>query len=221
MPVLFAAALLALLVRSLMFQPFSIASGSMLDTIHIGDHLFVSKLSYGYSRYSFPFGLVPFEGRVLATLPRPGDIVVFRTSDGTDWIKRIVGMPGETVQMIGGVLHIDGRPVKRERVADFVDVDKSGVERRVPRYVETLPNGASYDTLDLDPNGFWDNTDIYEVPPGHFFTLGDNRDNSSDSRVLDGIGYVPFENLIGRADVAFYSEMTERYGWRPLGPARP
>jgi len=201
------ALVLALVVRTFLFQPFNIPSGSMMDTLLIGDYLFVSKYSYGYSRYSFPFGIVPMSGRILASEPERGDIVVFKLplDNETDYIKRVIGLPGDTIQMIGGVLHINGTAVPRERVGDFVEVDRFGVERKAARYRETLPNGVSYDTLDLDPDGASDNTPPYVVPAGHFFMMGDNRDNSSDSRVLDHVGYVPFENLVGKAQVIFFS----------------
>jgi len=201
------ALLLALVIRTFLFQPFNIPSGSMMNTLLVGDYLFVSKYSYGYSRYSFPFGIVPMSGRIWGAEPERGDVVVFKlpTDNETDYIKRVVGLPGDTVQMIDGVLHINGAAVKRERIADFVETGRNGVPQVIPRYRETLPNGVSYDTLDLGPNGYWDDTQVYKVPAGHFFMMGDNRDNSQDSRVLDHVGYVPFDNLVGKAQVIFFS----------------
>ncbi|MBO6507967.1 MAG: signal peptidase I [Roseibium sp.] len=198
------ALLLALVVRTFLFQPFSIPSGSMKDTLLIGDYLFVSKYSYGYSRYSFPFGLPPFSGRVWSAEPERGDVAVFKLprDNATDYIKRVIGLPGDTVQMIDGVVHINGEPAKRERIDDYIEQSPSGMVRRVPRYRETLPNGVSYDTLDISPRGNLDNTREYKVPEGHYFMMGDNRDNSQDSRVF---GYVPFENFIGRAEILFFS----------------
>ncbi|MEM9635279.1 MAG: signal peptidase I [Pseudomonadota bacterium] len=201
------ALLLALVVRTFLFQPFNIPSGSMKDTLLIGDYLFVSKYSYGYSRYSFPLGLMPFSGRIWGTEPKRGDVAVFKlpTDTSIDYIKRVMGLPGDTIQVIEGVVHINGEPVKRERIDDYIEQSSSGVVRRVPRYRETLPNGVSYDTLDLTPNGQLDNTREYKVPEGHYFMMGDNRDNSIDSRVLSRVGYVPFENFMGRAEILFFS----------------
>jgi signal peptidase I len=204
------ALILALLVRTFLFQPFNIPSGSMKDTLLVGDYLFVSKYSYGYSRFSLPLGIHLFDGRIFATAPKRGDIVVFKLprDNSTDYIKRVIGLPGDKIQMIDGVLNINGEAVKRERVDDFVSTDESGRETRVARYRETLPNGVSYDTLDLTPNGMEDNTQVFEVPPEHYFMMGDNRDNSTDSRVpptSGGVGYVPFENLVGRAEIIFFS----------------
>ncbi|MHA7773433.1 signal peptidase I [Roseibium sp. M-1] len=198
---------LALIVRTFLFQPFNIPSGSMEDTLLIGDYLFVSKYSYGYSRYSFPFGLAPFSGRVWASEPERGDVAVFKLPRDTsiDYIKRVIGLPGDRIQMIDGVLHINGEPVKRERIDDYIEQSSSGIVRRVARYRETLPNGVSYDTLDLSPNGESDNTREYTVPEGHYFMMGDNRDNSVDSRFLSQVGYVPFENFMGRAEILFFS----------------
>ncbi|OKL43675.1 signal peptidase I [Pseudovibrio exalbescens] len=201
------ALLLALIVRTFLFQPFNIPSGSMKDTLLIGDYLFVSKYSYGYSQYSFPFGLAPISGRIWDAEPKLGDVAVFKlpTDNSTDYIKRVVGLPGDEIQMIDGVLHINGIPVKRERIDDFIETDRFGNTRRVPRYLETLPNGVTYQTLDLTENGANDNTGIYKVPEGHYFMMGDNRDNSADSRVLDAVGYVPYENFVGRAEIIFFS----------------
>lgn len=201
------ALLLALVVRTFLFQPFNIPSGSMKDTLLIGDYLFVSKYSYGYSRYSFPLGFMPFSGRIWGTEPTRGDVAVFKlpTDTSIDYIKRVIGLPGDTIQVIEGIVHINGEPVKRERIDDYIEQSPSGVVRRVPRYRETLPNGVSYDTLDLTPNGQLDNTREYKVPEGHYFMMGDNRDNSIDSRVLSRVGYVPFENFMGRAEILFFS----------------
>ena len=179
----------------------------MKSTLLVGDYIFVSKFAYGYSRYSFPFGPPLFSGRVWASQPKRGDVVVFKlpTDNETDYIKRVIGLPGDRIQMIGGVLHINGQAVKRERVQDFVETEADGGAMRVSRYRETLPDGVSYDTLDLVENGIADNTQEYVVPPGHYFMMGDNRDNSTDSRFLSRVGYVPFENLVGRANIIFFS----------------
>ncbi|WP_068315914.1 signal peptidase I [Polycladidibacter hongkongensis] len=201
------ALLLALVVRTFLFQPFNIPSGSMKDTLLIGDYLFVSKFSYGYSQYSFPFGLVPMDGRVWSGEPKRGDVAVFKlpSDNSTDYIKRVIGLPGDEIQMQNGVLFINGKAVKRERIDDFIEKDASGTPRRVTRYMETLPNGVSYHTLDLFANGTTDNTRVFKVPAGHYFMMGDNRDNSQDSRVMSAVGFVPFENFVGRADVIFFS----------------
>jgi signal peptidase I len=200
------ALLIALVIRTVLFQPFNIPSGSMKGTLLVGDYLFVSQFSYGYSHYSLPLSLPLFSGRIFASPPERGDVVVFRLprDDTTDYIKRVIGLPGDRIQMIGGRLHINGVAVRRERVSDFID-DEDGTSERVRRWRETLPNGVSYETLDLQENGFLDNTEEYVVPSGHYFMMGDNRDNSADSRVLSAVGYVPFENLIGKAQVIFFS----------------
>jgi signal peptidase I len=209
------ALLLALIVRTFLFQPFNIPSGSMKDTLLIGDYLFVSKYSYGYSRYSFPFGLMPFSGRVWGGEPERGDIIVFKLprDNSTDYIKRVIGLPGDRVQVKDGVVYINDEPVKRERIDDYIEETGFGGVQRLARYRETLPNGVSYDTLDITSNGQWDNTRVYEVPEGHYFMMGDNRDNSQDSRVLSQVGYVPYENLIGRAEVLFFSIKDGQPAW--------
>src|SRR6202140_827275 len=197
----FHALLIALVIRTVLFQPFNIPSGSMKATLLVGDYLFVSKYSYGYSRFSVPFALIPFSGRIFGSEPRRGDIVVFKLpkDDSTDYIKRVIGLPGDRIQMKDGLLYINDVPVKRERLSDFIGGDPCGSDAtaRVKRWKETLPNGVSYESLDCVDNGFYDNTNVYTVPPGHYFMMGDNRDNSTDSRVLSAVGYVPFENIVG------------------------
>jgi signal peptidase I len=210
------ALILALLVRIFLFQPFNIPSGSMIPTLLVGDYLFVSKYSYGYSRYSFPFGPDLFSGRIWAKEPQRGDVVVFKLprDNETDYIKRVIGLPGDEIQMIHGVLHINGEAIKKERVADFVERDSSGRERHMARYMETLPNGVTYPVLDIVNEGIGDNTEVYKVPEGHFFMMGDNRDNSTDSRFLSEVGYVPFENLVGRAQIIFFSIDEDASFWQ-------
>jgi signal peptidase I len=200
--VIIQALLLAVVVRTLLFQPFTIPSGSMLPNLLVGDYLFVSKYTYGYSRYSLPFAPALFSGRVWEGEPKRGDIVVFKlpSNPNVDYIKRLIGMPGDRIQVLNGVLHINGQPVTRESAGVWTP-ENGGPEIQV--FIETLPNGASYRTLDLSPRSQGDNTDVFEVPPRHYFMMGDNRDNSLDSRF--DVGYVPEENLVGPARIIFFS----------------
>jgi signal peptidase I len=203
------------LLRSFIFQPFNAPSVAMEPTLLRGDYFFVSKFRYGYTRYSLPYSPPLFSGRVWASEPQRGDVVVFRLprDDSTDYLKRIVGLPGDRIQMIDGVLNINGEAVKREQIANFVGEHpcQFGSDNRtagVKRWRETLPNGVSYETLDCADRGSLDNTRVYTVPAGHYFMMGDNRDNSTDSRVpvtQGGVDYVPFANLIGRVETIYLS----------------
>jgi signal peptidase I len=210
------ALILALIVRVFLFQPFNIPSGSMIPTLLVGDYLFVSKYSYGYSRYSFPFGLNLFSGRVWAKEPDRGDVVVFKLprDNETDYIKRVIGLPGDEIQMIQGVLHINGKAVDKVKIDDYVVAEPNGRERHMARYKETLSNGVSYPVLDLVQDGPGDNTEVYKVPEDHFFMMGDNRDNSTDSRFLSEVGFVPFENLVGKAQIIFFSIDDDSSFWK-------
>ena len=209
------AGIIALVIRTFLFQPFNIPSGSMKATLLVGDYLFVSKYSYGYSHYSLPLSPPLFSGR-LADFSKPerGDVVVFRLpkDDSTDYIKRIIGLPGDAIQVIDGVVNINGQAVKRERIDDFVDTDEGRRTTRVRQWRETLPNGVSFTTLDLPYNLQADNTDVYRVPPDNYFMMGDNRHNSTDSR-FPQVGYVPFENIVGRAQIIFFSVQDGERAW--------
>jgi signal peptidase I len=211
------ALILAMIVRIFFYQPFNIPSGSMKSTLLVGDYLFVSKLAYGYSRYSFPWAIIPFRGRifgVFGTEPERGDVVVFKLprDNSTDFIKRVIGLPGDEIAMRGGILYINGKAVPKVRKDDFVSPEE---DRPIPRFEETLPNGVKYLVLDAVPSGTFDNVGPYKVPAGHYFMMGDNRDNSTDSREQSpryGVGYVPHDNLIGRAEIIFFSAAVDDPG---------
>jgi signal peptidase I len=200
--------LIAVVVRTLLFQPFNIPSGSLIPTLLIGDYIFVSKYSYGYSRYSIPFSPDLFSGRIWAAPPARGDIAVFKLpkDNSTDYIKRVIGLPGDRIQMIDGILHINGEAVKREPAGTEALQDAFGRDVEVPVYWETLPGGTRHKIIEVyGDRGNLDNTEEYIVPEGHYFMMGDNRDNSTDSRVLSEVGYVPFENFVGKAQIIFFS----------------
>jgi signal peptidase I len=211
--------------RTLLFQPFWIPSGSMKDTLLIGDFLFVNKFAYGYAAVSCPFALCPISGRIMGSEPERGDVVVFRhPTSGEDLIKRVIGLPGETIQMKDGLVYVNGVVAPQEPAGTYVEVkEPQGSMQRTPscandpvgiggecifnRSRETLPGGVTHDVVDLGDDGA-DNTQVYTVPAGHYFVMGDNRDDSMDSRFstsLGGPGFVPYENLIGRAEVILFS----------------
>ena len=220
------ALLIAGIFRTLFFQPFWIPSGSMKDTLLIGDFLFVNKMAYGYSRFSCPFSMCPFTGRLFFSEPERGDVVVFRHPvNGADFIKRLVGLPGDTVQMKNGVLFLNGAEVPQTPDGIFAETyERQGPMGQLPRcenapvgeggtcnksrFTETLPGGRTHSILNIENDGFGDNTDVFTVPAGHYFFVGDNRDNSQDSRygqAVGGVGFVPADHLIGRADRIMFS----------------
>ncbi|MFT8244410.1 signal peptidase I [Roseomonas sp. BN140053] len=205
------AGLIAVGIRTIAFEPFNIPSGSMIPTLLVGDYLFVSKYSYGYSRASLPFSPNLFSGRIFGHLPARGDVAVFKLpSDGTtDYIKRIVGLPGDRIQVRGGVLFVNGQSVRRESVGTYT-VEGDGPRMSVRRYQETLPasTGAeprTHSIIEISDDQPADNTPEYLVPANHVFAMGDNRDNSQDSRYMYAVGFVPVENLVGRAEFLFFS----------------
>ena len=211
------ALLIAVVVRTVLFQPFNIPSGSLVPTLLVGDYLFTSKYSYGYSRYSIPFGPPLFSGRLWGSEPKRGDIAVFKLpkDNSTDYIKRVIGLPGDKIQVVEGILQINGKAVQRERIADYETSDAFGRTVAVPQYQETLPNGVSHRIIERDGDrGYWDNTYVYTVPAGHFFMMGDNRDNSTDSRDEASVGPVPFENFVGRAEIIFFSIDESASAWQ-------
>lgn len=211
------AVLIALVLRTLAFEPFNIPSGSMMPNLLVGDYLFVSKYAYGYSRYSIPLGPPLFNGRIFERQPDRFDVVVFKLprDPSTDYIKRLVGLPGDVIEVKSGVLYINGKPVKRERIEDFILTDANGNVQRMPQYLESYDGSHSYRTLDTRFNGDLDNFGPVTVPAGHYFMMGDNRDNSQDSRVSYAVGFVPAENLVGRAEILFFSTNGSAKFWQP------
>ena len=203
--VIIQALILAMVIRTVLFQPFTIPSGSMMPTLLVGDYIFVNKFAYGYSKYSLPFSPDLFSGRLFGADPKRGDIVVFRfpPNPEIDYIKRCIGLPGDHIQVTDGVLYVNGKPVPKVADGSFTSDYKLDPGADVPVFRETLDNGKTYDTLDQSPVSRGDNTREFIVPEGHYFMMGDNRDNSLDSRF--DVGFVPAENLVGRASVIFFS----------------
>jgi signal peptidase I len=206
----------AVLIRSLIAEPFNIPSGSMKPNLLVGDYLFVSKYEYGYSRYSFPMGIVPINDRIWASKPAQGDVVVFKlpTDNKTDYIKRIIGMPGDRVQIRNGRLFLNDQMVQREQVDQFATTNRFGQDIVMTEFEQTLPNGVTFSIYEEGDNGALDNTKVYTVPEGEYFVMGDNRDNSQDSRVENMVGTVPFENLVGRAEFLFFSTNGHAQLWK-------
>jgi signal peptidase I len=217
----------AVILRTFLFAPFSIPSASMVPNLLVGDYLFVSKWSYGYSRYSFPFHPINFDGRLLGGVPERGDVVVFRHPSGDDWVRRVIGLPGDTIEVREGVVILNGQPIPRQQIEAFdlpvtpnspcdhagqgLVTEQAGTDGAqhciYPRYRETLPGGRSYEVLDQGISA-GDNFPVTTVPAGQIFLMGDNRDDSLDSRFrLDqgGVGLLPIDNVLGRAMVGFWS----------------
>ncbi len=204
------ALLCAGLIRSCLFEPFHIPSGSMKPNLLVGDYVIVTKYSYGYSRFSFPFGFRFFDGRFFfgeAHQPKRGDVVVFRypNDPSINYIKRIIGLPGDSVQMRSGVLYINDQKIEKTPDGLFYDQQENGDEFNTDKYIETFSDGKKVSTLDLVKDAPQDDTAVYEVPDGYYFMMGDNRDNSQDSRFLSQVGYVSAENLVGKARFIFFS----------------
>jgi signal peptidase I len=211
---IFYAVAIALVLRIIIFQPFNIPSGSMKPNLLVGDFLFVSKPTYGYSRASlvWPLTRLPIEGRLFGHAPKRGDVVVFKNrKDGNkDYIKRVIGLPGDEIQMIGGLLYINGEPVKKEFVG-MKTVTDNGYSAEIPFYRETLPNGVTYIVEEYNGDrGPLDDVGPYRVPTDHFFMMGDNRDQSQDSRVTSQVGYVAYDDVVGKAEVLFFSVNGEK-----------
>lgn len=212
---LFYAIVIAILIRTFLFEPFKIPSGSMYPTLHVGDYLFVSKYSYGYSKHSFPFSIPLFDGRIWADEPERGDVVVFKfpQDNRTDFIKRIIGLPGDRIKLVDGRLYINGKMLPREEIEDFVIRDREGNAERYHQYIETLPEGLKHKILEVSDEENEDNVPELTVPQGYYFVMGDNRDRSDDSRV--NVGFVPFENLVGRARFLFFSHNDDGIWYQP------
>jgi signal peptidase I len=206
------ALVIAVLFRTFLFQPFSIPTGSMQSTLMIGDYFVASKFAYGYGKYSFIVPL-PFNGRLFGSAPKQGDVAVFHNISNEDYIKRVIGLPGDRIQMKQGRLWINGTMVERELVGEAVDRDSRSQNVPVQVYRETLPSGVTHTIQEISDDQFLDNTAEYVVPEGHYFMMGDNRDRSQDSRVLSAVGYVPADALIGKAEARFFSVKDNRAPW--------
>jgi len=209
---IFFAIFIALIIRSFFAEPFNIPSGSMKPNLLVGDFIFVSKWSYGYSKHSLPFSIPLIPGKIFSKMPKRGDVAVFKTpqDNRTDYIKRIIGLPGDKIIIINGQININGNLILRKRMKNFIDVNSDGSNNRIRKYQEFFFN-KEVEVLDIMDKGLVDNTVLYEVPQGHFFVMGDNRDNSQDSRFINVVGYIPIENLVGKAQFIFFSLENSRF----------
>lgn len=207
------AILIAVFIRTFFFEPFKIPSGSMYPTLYVGDFLFVSKYTYGYSKHSLPFSMPLWEGRIYSDEPQRGDVVVFKYPEDNkkDYIKRVIGLPGDRIKLENGRLYINGLLVEREQIEDFVLRDKYGNVERYRQYIEHLPNGVDHKILEISDEEIYDNVPEITIPEGNYFMMGDNRDRSDDSRV--NVGFVPFENLVGKARRLFFSYESSDGAW--------
>ena len=213
--------LLALIFRAFLFQSYNIPSGSMLKNLLVGDYIFVSKYTYGYSKHSLPFSIHLIPNRIFSSEPMRGDVVVFKLpSDGkTDYIKRVIGMPGDKIQIINGEVYINNQRLSYKEIGVYEDNNLINRKKKalgcrnekLKILEETLPNGKSYNILNSDITSYADNTGIYNVPKDHFFVMGDNRDNSQDSRFISTVGFIPYENLVGKAQFIFFSLENARF----------
>ena len=212
--IIISAGFIALFIITIFFQPFTIPSGSMIPTLLIGDFIFVSQYKYGYSKHSLPFSLPLIKGRILEKKPERGDVVVFKTPNDnrTDYVKTLIGLPGDKIQVKKGILYINGNIIQRDKVQNSTMTVHNNYLNEFD-YIEVLPNGRKHIIRELKgDDGSSDNTIIYTVPENNFFLMGDNRDNSIDSRVLNYVGFVPFENIIGKAEIIFFSIDRNKYG---------
>ena len=203
---------IALLIRSFIFEPFNIPSGSMKPNLLVGDFIFVSKYSYGFSKHSLPFSIPLIPGKIFSKSPERGDVVVFKTPENnrTDYIKRVIGLPGDKIEIKNGIIFINGSEILRKKLNDFIDTDNNTTNKRVRMYKEYFFN-KEMNILDIVDNGIADNTQQFNVPEDHFFVMGDNRDNSQDSRFISTVGFIPYENLVGKAQFIFFSLENARF----------
>ncbi len=209
---IFIAIFIALLIRSFIFEPFNIPSGSMKPNLLVGDFIFVSKYSYGFSKHSLPFSIPLIPGKIFSNTPERGDVVVFKTPENnrTDYIKRVIGLPGDKIEIKNGIIFINGSEILRKKLNDFIDTDNKTSNKRVRMYNEYFFN-KEIKILDITDNGIADNTQLFNVPENHFFVMGDNRDNSQDSRFISTVGFIPYENLVGKAQFIFFSLENARF----------
>ena len=203
---------IALLIRSFIAAPFNIPSGSMKPNLLVGDFIFVSKWSYGFSKHSLPFSIPIIPNKIFSKEPMRGDVVVFKTpqDNRTDYIKRVIGLPGDKIKIVNGEIYINENIINRKKIEDFIDNDTGALNPRVRRYKEYFFD-KEIEVLDIYDDGIADNTQTFEVPDNHFFVMGDNRDNSQDSRFLNVVGFIPYENLIGKAQFIFFSLENSRF----------